>query len=415
MIEPGTAAFWRTSLALFAAGMATFALLYCVQPLMPVFGAAFRIGPASSALALSVTTMPLALAMLLASAVADRFGRVPVMVAALLSSALLCGACALAPGFTALLGLRALMGITLSGLPAVAMAYVSEEMSPRAAGLGMGLYIGGSAIGGMTGRLLAASVAEWAGWRPALAAIAATGLLCGMLLWRFLPPSQHWARRAFQPGAILRGFTRPLGNAVVVLLAAEGFLLMGAFVTVYNYVGYRLLAPPYALSQSAIGLIFVVYLAGVVSSAAMGQLAIRIGRRRVLTGNILLMLAGLAVSVTSPLWAVILSVAMITAGFFGAHSVASAWVGHTARGFRAQASAFYLLAYYAGSSIVGYGMGFVWSAAAWTGLASALAVLIGAGLIAARLLPPDSSNLMVGGPHGAPGELAEQIEHPVLP
>lgn len=40
------------------------------------------------------------------------------------------------------------MGLSLSGRPSVAMAYVADEVYPRAAGLGMELYIGGSAIGG---------------------------------------------------------------------------------------------------------------------------------------------------------------------------------------------------------------------------------------------------------------------------
>ncbi len=127
-IEAGTSAFRRTSLSLFAAGFSTFALLYCVQPLMPEFSREFGVGAAASSLSLSLTTGLLAVSMLVASSLSEALGRKPVMVVSLLASAGLTLVAALAPGWHALLLVRALEGITFSGLPAVAMAYVGEEM-----------------------------------------------------------------------------------------------------------------------------------------------------------------------------------------------------------------------------------------------------------------------------------------------
>jgi YNFM family putative membrane transporter len=376
MIERGTAAFWRTNLALFAAGLATFSLLYCVQPLMPLFDRVFGISPSQSALVLSVTTMPLAVAMLVASGISEAAGRKPVMVASLLASSALAVLCGSAPGYSALLILRGLMGLTLSGLPAVAMAYVAEEMHPKAAGLAMGLYIGGSAIGGLLGRLTAGVLADFASWRMALTTIGVAGLACGVLLWRWLPDSVHFRPRPLHPWALARTYLAHLRRPVLPWLFAEGFLLMGAFVTLYNYVGYRLMAPPFMLSQAAVGLIFCVYLTGIVSSPVMGSLAMRAGRRLVMAGNIAAMLAGLALTLSSSLPCIIAGVALLTAGFFGAHSVASNWVGFRATEARAQASALYLFAYYAGSSLVGYGGGLVFQRAGWTGVCVLLALLL---------------------------------------
>jgi YNFM family putative membrane transporter len=376
VIERGTAAFWRTNLGLFAAGLATFALLYCVQPLMPLFAQVFRVTPAQSALTLSVTTLPLAFAMLVASGISEAVGRKPVMVASLLASSVLAVLSALAPGFGALLLLRGLMGLTLSGLPAVAMAYVAEEMHPKVAGLAMGLYIGGSAIGGLSGRLLSGALADLSSWRTALAAVGAEGLACGLLLWRGLPDSLHFTPRPLHPRGLARSTLAHLRRPVLPWLFAEGFLLMGTFVTLYNFIGYRLMAPPYSLSQTSVGLIFCVYLAGVVSSPVMGNLATRIGRRPVMVGNILAMLAGLALTLAAPLAAIVGGVALVTAGFFGAHSVASNWVGFRATEARAQASALYLFAYYAGSSVVGYAGGLVFQQHGWTGICTLLGLLL---------------------------------------
>ena len=386
-IRHGTPEFRRTNLALFAAGMATFALIYSVQPLMPLFSAAFGLAPASSALSLSVTTLPLAFAVLAASVVADRFGRRAVMVVSLLSSALLGLLCAWAPGFGALLLLRCLMGFTLSGLPAVAIAYVAEEMAPDAVGLAMGLYIGGSAIGGMSGRLLSALLAQDFGWRVALGGIGVLSLACGALLWRYLPPSRHAHPAPRSLGRVARISAGLLRDPVLRLLFAEGFLLMGGFVVVYNYTAYRLLAPPYSLAQGTVGLIFGVYLVGVISSVIMGHLALRAGRRRVVVANLTLMLAGVLLTLAHGLTLIVTGIAVLTVGFFGAHSVVSAWVGARAVEGRAQASALYLFAYYAGSSVLGAGAGVLWRPGAWPDIVALVAVLMVVALGVAGALP----------------------------
>ena len=170
-LTAGTPTFRRARLALAVAGFSTFATLWCVQPLMPEFAAEFAVSPAQSALALSLPTGMLAFALLVAGAVSDSLGRKAVMVASLLGSGVLGVLGALAPDWHALLAVRALEGVALAGLPAVAMAYIGEEVEPRATGLMMGLYIGGTALGGMCGRMLTALVADVANWRVAMAAV----------------------------------------------------------------------------------------------------------------------------------------------------------------------------------------------------------------------------------------------------
>lgn len=293
-IEKGSVEFRRTNLAMFAAGFSTFALLYCVQPLMPVFSHEFGISAAESSLSLSLTSGFLAVAMLIASSLSEAWGRKPVMVASLLASALLTVVSSFAPGWHGFLVIRALQGIALSGLPAVAMAYLGEEMDARSIGLAMGLYIGGSALGGLSGRLLAGVLTDLGSWRLAVGAIGGFGVLAGLTFWRSLPPSTRFRARPLAVRGLLASCFGHLCDEGLPWLFAEGFLVMGSFVTIYNYIGYRLMAPPYRLSQSAVGGIFAVYLVGIASSAWVGDLAGRLGRRNVLWATILIMLAGIA-------------------------------------------------------------------------------------------------------------------------
>lgn len=375
-IERGTAAFRRTNLAMFTAGFSTFALLYCLQPLMPVFSRAFHIGAATSSLSLSVTTGVLAVAVLVAGSLSESWGRKPMMVVSLFASAALTIVSALAIGWHGLLAVRALEGLTFAGLPALAMAYLSEEMHTGSIGLAMGLYISGTGLGGMGGRLLAAALTDVASWRVALFTIGVLGVIAAVLFWRSLPPSAHFHRRALAWRSLLGSFGAHLCDAGLVLLFIEGFLVMGSFVTIYNYISYRLVAPPYDLSQTLVGSIFLVYLVGTVSSTWIGDLAGRRGRGRVLLATIGIMLAGVAVTLAHPLVLVILGLAVVTFGFFGAHSVASSWVGLRAQHGRAQASALYLFFYYLGSSVAGWAGGIFWSARGWRGVAEFVGVLL---------------------------------------
>ena len=385
-IERGTPAFRRTTIALGTAGFSTFALLYSIQPLLPVFSQQFRVSAAGASLSLSLTTGLMAVCMLLASTVSESVGRKPVMVVSVLASSVLMILSALVPEWWEFLVLRALMGVTLSGLPAVAMAYVAEEIDPRHTGLSMGLYIGGNALGGMSGRLLIGVLADHTGWRMAVLLIGVASTVGNLIFWRILPPSQHFRPRRFSVEALTSAFLGHLKDRALLMLFAEGFLLMGGFVAIYNYLGYRLLAPPFDLSQAAVGLIFSAYLVGIFSSAWMGNLGNRLGRRHVLWVGFVIMLAGTALTEARSVILIILGVIVVTFGFFGAHSIASSWVSARARHAKAQASSLYLFFYYLGSSVVGTTGGVFMQHFGWTGVTLMTGTLILIGLFLSRRL-----------------------------
>ncbi|MGF6977808.1 YNFM family putative membrane transporter [Paraburkholderia sp. JPY465] len=386
-LERGSPAYWRASLALLFAGYATFSLLYCVQPLLPSFSEAFDVTPAQSSLSLSLSTAALALAIFVAGFVSEGWSRHKLMTLSLTVSSVLTIGVSVAPHWNQLLVLRTLEGLALGGVPAVAMAYLAEEVHPDGLGLAMGLYVGGTAIGGMAGRVITGVLADLFSWRVAIGTIGVLGLLSMLAFRALLPPSRHFVPRrglgfAHHRTLLLRQFTRP-GLPLLFLL---GFVLMGSFVTLYNYIGYRLLAPPYRLNQTEIGAIFIVYLVGVVASPWSGRMADTFGRARVLIGSLLLMVFGLALTMLHPLAAIATGIACATFGFFAGHSVASGWVGRLAKDAKGQAAALYLLAYYIGSSLVGSYGGHVWAGHGWNGVVGLVGALLVIGLVAATRL-----------------------------
>ncbi|MBP7338268.1 MAG: MFS transporter [Niveispirillum sp.] len=386
-VRIGTPEFRRVSLALFAAGFATFALLYHVQPLLPLLADSFQVAPAESALALSLATGFLSFSLLLSGALADVFGRKPVMVASLALSALLTVVTAVIPSWHGLLLARALFGVTLAGLPAVAMAYLGEEMHPTALDRAMGLYIAGSAMGGMAGRLVTGVVVDFLPWQAATIGIGALGLASAFAVWRSLPVSAGFVRRPARLGSMLRALTLPLGRGDLSLLFVQGFLLMGGFITIFNYLGFRLLLPPFNLPQSVVALIFSAYLLGMGSSSSVGRLTARWGRPRVMAAGVLVMAAGVGLTLWDSLYTVVPGIGLMTFGFFGAHSIASGWVGALAPATgKAQSSSIYLFSYYLGSSLVGAAGGIVWAALGWGGLVAVVSGMLALSLMFIALL-----------------------------
>lgn len=396
-IQRGTPAYHRMTFAMLLAGLATFATFYCVQPLLPLFSDLFGVNAEEASLVVSITIGPMAFALLVASLISDRIGRRPLMIGSLLLAALFTLLCAVTRGWTMLLVLRFMVGISLAGVPAVAMAYIVEEVDDNAVSHAMGIYIGGTAMGGLAGRLLGGIIADLAGWRVAIAVVGAFMLVTALAFWRTAPQSIHFTPRAISPRAYWGSVTRLFSDRAIPWLFAESFLLMGAFVALYNYIGYRLVEAPYNLSQSFVSAIFLLYILGSFSSTTAGSLAGKHGPRRMLWIVLVIFLIGIAVTMAAPLPLVIAGMAIVTVGFFGAHSVASAWVGRRARADRALGSAFYLFFYYMGGSVLGSAGGFAWTHAGWPGVAGftgaliALAVLIGIKLAKILPLPPEGS------------------------
>ncbi|WP_431948896.1 MFS transporter [Actinacidiphila sp. bgisy167] len=377
-LRPGEPGYRRAIAALFAAGLATFALLYSTQALLPALSTGLSLSPAQASLTVSATTGALALALLPVSALSEKYGRTAVMTASVFSASALALAVPFAPDLTTLVVLRAAQGVALAGLPATAMAYLGEEIHPKAVASAIGLYVAGNSIGGMSSRVLTGAVAQAFGWRAALLAAGVMAVLCATAFRLLVPAARNFRPGPVSPAALWHTVTGHLGTPLLRRLYLIGLLFMAVFGAVYNVLGYRLAAAPFGLSQTAIGLIFLVYLVGTGASAASGVLHGRLGRRGALYVAVVLAAGGLLLTLAGSLVLVLSGLVLVTAGFFTGHSIASGAVSRTATTGRAQASALYLTAYYVGNSLGGTLGASAFHSAGWTGtVAFCLAAVLG--------------------------------------
>ncbi|BBX47228.1 MFS transporter [Mycobacterium cookii] len=389
----GSAAYGRLLAALFCAGVATFAQLYSPQAVLPLISTGLGVGAAKAALVVSASTVGLAIGVIPWSALADRIGRVKAITISVSVATLVGMLVPFSPAFSLLLAGRFVEGLMVGGVPAIAVAYLTEEVDPVHAARAAGIFVGGTTIGGLLGRLVSGPVAEVAGWRVGVFTVA---VICGMAAMGFVKLAPD--PRGFVPASRLDANPEgSLGHRLVLnmrtprqlVLFAQGFLLMGGFVALYNFLGFHLLGAPFNLAPSVVNLIFVAYLAGTWASSRAGAEAARLGRKHVLLAAVVAMMIGVAMTLSDNVITVLGGLLVATAGFFGAHSTASGWTGQTPVG-KAQASSLYNLFYYGGSSAIGWLGGVAFDARGWTAVAAMiLACTAVAGALAALFLHND--------------------------
>jgi MFS transporter, YNFM family, putative membrane transport protein len=240
----------------------------------------------------------------------------------------------------------------------------------------------GTTGGGLVGRVVPSLVVDVSNWRVALLVCSVVTVAGTVAFAALVPRSQFFTPKAPSVRATIRILAEHVRNPVLLKLFGLGFALMGGFVTVYNYLGYRLTARPFELASSVVGLLFLLYLAGTWTSIVAGRLADRRGYAVVLGGALPITMAGLLLTVPHALAAIVVGTGVFTGGFFAAHTVASGWVGAVARRDRAEASSLYLFSYYLGGSVAGGFGGLVYGVGGWP----ATVLFVGSLLLAGSLL-----------------------------
>lgn len=377
--------------AMFLAGSSVFALLYAVQPMMPLLSAEFGLTAADASWVLSISTLTLALSLLLSSLLSEFIDRRRLMIVAVTSTAVLSLLCALAQNYTQLLWLRALLGLALGGMPALAITYLSSEVPAARLSQTIGFYIAGTALGGMLGRAFGALLSDQLNWRLALLCLGLAGLAAAWQFQRILPhvlphAMQSNSRRSQQLKQVtpdLQNLRQMISSVFVQIrqpkllaLFAIAFLLTGSYTGLYNYITFYLLAPPYLFSQSTVAAITVFYVFGIGSSLWGAMLTKHLPLRTLVPMALTLMLLGLCATLHPDVGIILAGIALFTFGFFATHTLCSNWLATLVQAPKALVTAVYLCCYYLGASSLGAFSGIGWDSGGWPAVVLLLALLL---------------------------------------
>ena len=374
--ERGSVRFKRIRNCIFLSGLSVFAQLYLFQPVLSDLCRDFQIDPATSSLAVSFSTLGKAAGLFFWAFKADTLGRAKLMSFSLIASAILTLLSSLAWNFPMVLALSLLKGMALSGVSAVALAYLNEEVSPAVLGTAISLYLSGNTIGGMSGRVCGALIAGWSSWHITALCLGLSALAIGIVFARRFPASLHFHPQHTDVRIKFRRMGSFLTHFAFLGLFLTAALILGAFVSVYNYISFVLEAEPFNLPHYIVAMIFLMYITGVAGSMCIGWLSDRHDAALLLKISLLLMLAGVLLLLVMKLWALIAGLGIVTFAFSGANAMSSRIVSIRAHRAKSSATCLYWLFYYVGSSIIGASSGLVLTSHGWNSFVLAIAGIV---------------------------------------
>ena len=368
MIEAGSREFRHATLALCLGSGLVFANLHMTQPLLPMMARELHLSELQASWSLTITILMLSFSLLVYGPLSDAIGRKPIMVITMAGAVLSALALSQVHDYRTLLILRGIQGFCLGGLPAIAIAYMGDEFSRKAVVIAVGVYISANSLGGVSGRLISGFVGEHYGWSAAFAALGILGAVLLSLFILLLPKSRHFHAKALHPLHIAKDLSAHLRNPVLLaayLIAFGNFMI---FLNQYTYITFVLAAAPYHLSTHALGMLFLTYLGGTVTSAISGRVAQHIAAPLGMALGIALLMLGTLLTLNQHLSLIIFGFLISSFGFFFTHSLASSWVSHHAIKARASASSLYLVFYYLGASAGGLLLAPFWQWQGWQGI-----------------------------------------------
>ncbi|MFN3711277.1 MAG: MFS transporter [Alishewanella aestuarii] len=386
MIEYKSAAFYRSALALCVAAAAVFANLHLMQPLLPELSRQFQLSALTVSWVYTIGTLCLGLSLLVYAALSDAWGRKKLLLITLVGMTLSTLVLSQVSSFQALLFWRAVQGLFLGGLPAIAIAWMGEEYSKPALVSAVGLYISANSLGGISGRLLSGAMADLGHWQWVFYPMTLLGALSCWLVWRYLPASQQFQRQPFRLKQALSDNLFHLRQPLLLLVYLIGGLNFLVFLNQYTYIAFVLAAAPFSLSSSLIGLLFVTYLTGTVGSALSAKISARLSAPGAMAAGILIMMLGSVITLGQSLVLIGAGFFISAFGFFLCHSLASSWVSQHALRAKASASALYLVFYYLGASSGTLYLQPFWQAGQWLGVVKGSLLMYGLTLLLCLLL-----------------------------
>jgi predicted MFS family arabinose efflux permease len=347
-------------------GFCAFFNLYGPQSLLPSLAREFDATPAQISLTVTATTLAIALSAPFAGAIADTLGRKRVIAAAMLLATAPLIMIALAPSLHALVFWRFVLGLALPPIFTVVVSYIGEEWPPAQAMGVLGVYMAATSVGGFAGRLVSGLLADLVGWRGGFLITAAMTFACGLAVAAILPRERNFAR-SDGLAVSARQMLGHLGNSQLLATYAVGFGTLFTFVALFTYVNFLLAAPPFNLSPTLLGAIFVTYLAGATAVLGLGRAIARFGRRPLVIAAIALWAAGALLTLIASLPVIIAGLAVAACGGFIVQATSTGYVALTAQSGRTSAIGLYATSYYIGGSVGAVLPGLTWSIGGWPG------------------------------------------------
>ena len=355
--------------------------LFATQAILPALTAHYGVSRAAMGFAVNASTIGMAASGLLTALFSRHIPRRGGVVTCLAALAIPTTLLALAPDLWSFTLLRMIQGVLMAAAFTLTLAYLGEQCSADEAAGAFAAYITGNVASNLIGRLLSASVVDELGLKINFYAFATLNLAGALVASRYLTgmtPMMGDRAHGSSVDAIRRHFLDP----VLRRSFAIGFCILFAFIGIFTYVSFVLVAPPVSLGAMQAGLVYVVFLPSIVTTPLAGRAVGWLGTRSALILGLALAGAGLPLLLANTLAGILAGLVLAGMGTFFAQAVATGFVSRAAGSDRGTASGLYLASYFLGGIVGALIIGQVFDRLGW----SASLMAIGVALFAAALL-----------------------------
>lgn len=367
--------YWHIVISLGLASFFVFATMYFYQPILPLIVDMYDIGISYASLTVSLHTIGLVIGLIVIGFLSDRRGRRAFVLLSILLTTIILFLLPLLPQFSLIVALRFVQGFTLSGVLAAALAYMAEEINPRYFGFAATLYISSNSIGGMAGRFVSSYLVELYSFKVAFFSLGIFGLLTFLIVFLAMPKSRNFSESTRLFSEDIKGFLYHLKNPQLLLMFGLGAVLQLSFTGMWTFLPFYLIEAPFNLSLQQIAYFYLTYSMGTIGAPIAGWLSRNydLGRLRII--GVVIMTAGMIVTVGTAVSYIVVGLSVICLGFFISHSLASATVSSTATSFKGSASSLYLVSYYFGVAGGTTLLTPIWKKFAWNGIITITALV----------------------------------------
>ncbi|MDD2846342.1 MAG: MFS transporter [Rhodoferax sp.] len=358
-------------------GFFAFLNVYSIQSVLPLVMQDFHASALQAGMTVGATVLAVGLVSPVMGMLSDAFGRRNILCLSMFAMTLPTALIPVSQSLGTLIALRFLQGLAVPGIVVVLIAYIAEEFRNGGGVARMtATYVGGTVMGGFSGRFITGHLAEWLGWRGAFVSLAIMNLIGALLVLWLLPASKHFVPNRNASG-VLATLGRHLRHKRLMASCAVGFCVLFSLVGTFTYVNFYLASSPFNLSASGLANVFAVYLVGVLVTPLAGRHTERLGYMKSLLWALAFSAGGLLLTLAPSLPLVVVGLTVCSSGIFLCQSATISAISKNVTEGRSLATGIYYMSYYAGGAVGTWGAGVAFEGWGWQGSVATIALVQG--------------------------------------
>ena len=356
-------------------GFFAFLNVYSIQAVLPMVMADFHASALQAGMTVGATVLGVGLVSPIMGMLSDALGRRGILCLSMFAMTVPTALIPIAHSLEVLIALRFLQGLAVPGIVVVLIAYIAEEFRDGGGVARMtATYVGGTVMGGFSGRFITGHLGDLLGWRGAFVTLAIMNFLGAMLVLWLLPPSRHFVPNR-NVRAALATLWRHLHHKRLMASCAVGFCVLFSLVGTFTYVNLHLAASPFNLSTAGLANVFAVYLVGALVTPLAGRHIDRLGYMRSLLWGLAISATGLLLTLVSALPLVVVGLTVCSCGVFLCQSATISAISKNVSEGRSLATGLYYMSYYAGGAAGSWAAGVAYERWAWPGSVMIIALV----------------------------------------